>query len=209
MTTPNPKLPDICWAVSQLSGDLICIKNGETGYYPSSWSTSSREQNQKIADQCNQQYGITPLQVEAMVNGSMFGWNIFAADPEYLASKQNKAAPISDVKKSVPEYTRPWDDAGQILPGVTLGHYAHYLHDVIGVSGTFYIDHTAYNLHSMLISAPDGLDLNAPVVASDPGYYGNYGVLTKQKSLEDQMKIAESKCSVQQSVKADGHVPER
>lgn len=90
MATPNPKLPDVCWAVSQLSGDLICIKNGEAGYYPSSWSTGSRGQNQKIADQCNQQRGITPLQVEAMVNGSMFGWDTLAADPEYLASMQKQ-----------------------------------------------------------------------------------------------------------------------
>lgn len=95
MAAPNPKLPDVCWAVSQLSGDLICIKNGEAGYYLSSWSTGSREQNQKIADQCNQQRGITPLQVEAMVNGSMFGWDTLAADPEYLASMQ-KQKPLSE-----------------------------------------------------------------------------------------------------------------
>lgn len=96
MATSNPNLPEVCWAVSQLSGELICIKNGEAGYYPSSWSTGSREQNQKIAEQCNQQRGITPLQVEAMVNGSMFGWNTLAADPEYLASRQ-KQRPLQDL----------------------------------------------------------------------------------------------------------------
>ena len=95
MATSNPKLPEVCWAVSEVSGELICIKNGEAGYYPSSWSTGSREQNQKIADQCNLQRGITPLQVEAMVNGSMFGWNTLAADPEYLASMQ-KQKPLSE-----------------------------------------------------------------------------------------------------------------
>lgn len=95
MAVPNPKLPEVCWAVSQLSGDLICIKNGEPGYYPSSFSTGSREQNQKIADQCNQQSGITPLQVQAMVIGSMFGWDKPGADPDYLASLQ-KAKPLSE-----------------------------------------------------------------------------------------------------------------
>lgn len=54
MSTPNPNLPNMCWAVNLTSGALICIKNGESGFYTSKWSTNSREQNQKIADHCNQ-----------------------------------------------------------------------------------------------------------------------------------------------------------
>jgi len=90
MSTPNPNLPNMCWAVNLTSGALICIKNGESGFYTSKWSTNSREQNQKIADHCNQQLGVTPLQADAMVNGSIFGWDTPAADPDYLASIKEK-----------------------------------------------------------------------------------------------------------------------
>ena len=90
MSTPNPNLPNRCWAVNLTSGALIGIKNGESGFYTSKWSTNSREQNQKIADHCNQQLGVTPLQADAMVNGSIFGWDTPGADPDYLASIKEK-----------------------------------------------------------------------------------------------------------------------
>ena len=77
------RLPDLCWSVLPSTGALICIKKGESGYYPSNWDTGDREQNQRIADYCNQKRGITPEQVEAMVTGSMHGWDVPGADPAW------------------------------------------------------------------------------------------------------------------------------
>lgn len=92
MTTPNPKLPANCFTVSDLDGSLILIQNGEQGYYPSSWSTNDPEENRRIADSYNQKLGITPEQEKAMSAGSMFGWDVPAADPDFW----RKAKPLSD-----------------------------------------------------------------------------------------------------------------
>ncbi len=82
------QLPDMCWSVSETDGKLICLKKGESGYFPSSWSTDSLERNRRIADYANQKRGITPAQEQAMVSGSMFGWDNPAADPARYEEQQ-------------------------------------------------------------------------------------------------------------------------
>ena len=75
------KLPDLCWSVNQADGRLICIKKGENGCFPSERETGSAEKNRRIADDSNQRRGITSAQEQAMVAGSMFGWDSPGADP--------------------------------------------------------------------------------------------------------------------------------
>ena len=83
-------LPELCFSTMPGTGELICIKRGESGYYPSDWSTSSREHNRQIADEQNQRLGVTPAQKEAMMCGSMFGWNVPGANPAFVEEMQQK-----------------------------------------------------------------------------------------------------------------------
>ena len=74
-------LPELCFSVLPGTGDLICIKRGESGYYPSDWSTNDKEQNAELADYNNERLGVTPEQRQAMEVGSMAGWDVPGADP--------------------------------------------------------------------------------------------------------------------------------
>lgn len=78
-------LPELCFSTLLTTGDLICIKRGETGYYTSEWDTGDKEKNVELADQLNEQLGVTMWQRKAMEVGSMCGWNVPGADPaKYL-----------------------------------------------------------------------------------------------------------------------------
>ncbi len=81
------RLPDRCLSVLPSDGSVICITKGESGYRLSEWNTSDEERNRRIADYHNQKRGITQAQEQAMVNGSLFGWDTPAADPRTYENK--------------------------------------------------------------------------------------------------------------------------
>ncbi len=74
-------LPELCFSTLASTGQLICIKRGESGYYPSEWSTSDKERNKELVGELNEQLGVTDSQRQAMEVGSMVGWSVPGADP--------------------------------------------------------------------------------------------------------------------------------
>ena len=75
-------LPEMCFSTLMTTGQLICIKRGESGYYPSKWDTGDKERNVEMADKLNENLGVTPAQRQAMEIGSMAGWEVPGADPK-------------------------------------------------------------------------------------------------------------------------------
>ncbi len=75
-------LPELCFSTLASTGALICIKRGESGYYPSDWDTGDPARNKELADYNNQRLGVTAAQRLAMEAGSMHGWDCPAADPK-------------------------------------------------------------------------------------------------------------------------------
>lgn len=89
------ELPEVCLSTLPSTGEIICIKRGESGYYLSEWETGNAEKNREIVDYHNQRRGITPAQEEAMVGGSMFGWDTPAADPSRYEKLENSTPTMS------------------------------------------------------------------------------------------------------------------
>lgn len=71
------KLPEIAFSELPGRGVIVIIKRGESGYYPTQDTYVGRD-----VDELNASLGVTPAQAEAMLNGSIFGWHVPAADPE-------------------------------------------------------------------------------------------------------------------------------
>jgi hypothetical protein len=67
------KLPEQCAATNPATGSSVLIKRGEAGYY----SYPGLDVNG-----FNQRAGVTAPQVEAMICGSMFGWDVPGANPD-------------------------------------------------------------------------------------------------------------------------------
>lgn len=77
-------LPDLCFAENITEpGKIVVIKYGESGYYDSEYTGDCMELNEGI--------GVTEEQMRAMVAGSMFGWDVPGANPEFYTKLKSKS----------------------------------------------------------------------------------------------------------------------
>ena len=79
--TGQHELPDVCYSIEPSTGSVILIKRNEQGYYPYEYSTDDPKYNRAFATDRNIKLGVTRAQEEAMLAGSMLGWDIPAAMP--------------------------------------------------------------------------------------------------------------------------------
>jgi hypothetical protein len=75
------ELPYDCLSIMPSSGTIVYIIVGEMGYRPFDKFGNDPAPNRQKVDEWNQKHGITRAQEEAMLGGSMFGWNTPAAKP--------------------------------------------------------------------------------------------------------------------------------
>ena len=87
-------LPEFCYSTMPSSGDIVIIKNGEKGYYRCEYTTSDAEYNREYARDANIRLGVTRTQEEAMLGGSMCGWNTDVAKPWNYDDKGNLRKPL-------------------------------------------------------------------------------------------------------------------
>lgn len=89
------KLPEYCYAVSDFSKELIVLKRGVPGYFPTNISTSDAEENRAMADYMNSKLGVSKAQAQAMFVGSLFGWHVPGADPS-MYEQRSQARPTQE-----------------------------------------------------------------------------------------------------------------
>ena len=75
-------LPDKCFSHLQSTGELIVITKGEKGYTPTGKYGNGTTPREAVSA-ANKAIGVSRAQEEAMVAGSMFGWDKPGADPKH------------------------------------------------------------------------------------------------------------------------------
>lgn len=75
------KLPAFCMSTLSFNGGLVVITHKEKGYMIADISAQDSAEDKRVAKFINDLLGVTPAQEAAMVAGSMFGWNVPAANP--------------------------------------------------------------------------------------------------------------------------------
>lgn len=78
-------LPELCYCILPSTKELIIVQRGESGYTKVNYSYDNAELNRHVADQKNRAMGVSRAQEEAMLAGSMFGWDVPGADPKRYA----------------------------------------------------------------------------------------------------------------------------
>ena len=84
-----PGLPPLCYARHPETGATVLIVRGEAGYHPVQTFLTPPQLNAALAEPP------TDAQVQAMLTGSMFGWQVPGADPARHAAATADAHPTA------------------------------------------------------------------------------------------------------------------
>jgi len=64
------------------------VKFGEQGYYRNGAPFMTEQAAHMFVARLNDCLGVTPLQAECMLVGSMFGWDVPGADPDHYKADE-------------------------------------------------------------------------------------------------------------------------
>ena len=74
-------LPEQCYAVHAETGEVIIVKKGETGYFPTDIKTTGKDESRELVDEYNKKLGVSKAKAAAMYWGSLYGFDTPGADP--------------------------------------------------------------------------------------------------------------------------------
>jgi len=74
-------LPEQCYSLLDSTGEVIILQKGEKGYSTTDIPVTDRTSARQMVDHYNEKLGVNKAQEAAMKAGSMFGWDVPAADP--------------------------------------------------------------------------------------------------------------------------------
>lgn len=77
------KRPAVCVARHPATGELVVIKRGESGYRPVANPANISLEKLNVA------LGVDEVEMDAMLAGSMFGWDCPAANPPRDSKAEN------------------------------------------------------------------------------------------------------------------------
>lgn len=83
------RLPDICYSMHNVTGQLIILKRGISVYFP--YKDSYEPTTLDVVNELNEKLGVTVAQRKAMESGSMFGWEVPASTISLWEEKLKKA----------------------------------------------------------------------------------------------------------------------
>lgn len=90
-------LPEKCYSTLSETGAVIILKRGEIGYYKTDIPSATMEESRALVEEYNRNLGVTKAQEAAMKAGSMFGFQVPAADPKnYDVDGKLKKQPQKD-----------------------------------------------------------------------------------------------------------------
>ena len=92
-------LPEQCYNLLPSTGGIILVKKGETGFFKTDLPDMGREENRAFVLETNEKLGVSRAQAEAMLAGSMFGWQTQAADPCSYDEQGRMKAPKQRTQK--------------------------------------------------------------------------------------------------------------
>ena len=80
-------LPDCCYSVNKVTGEVIILKKGEKGFYRTDIPSKGMDESRELADYQNEKLGVTKAQEAAMYWGSLNGFDTPGADPKCFDEK--------------------------------------------------------------------------------------------------------------------------